>query len=378
VEKREEIRLLIAEDDYLVAEMIKGIAQEAGYAIAGEAIGGLEAVERTRSLRPDVVLMDIRMPDLDGIRATRRIQEECPTPVIILTAYETPELIQEAAQAGAAAYLVKPPSVQELDRAIGIAIARFQDMQELRRLSEELATHNEELEAFAHTVAHDLQNPLALIIGYAEALGNYYATMSEKEILEGLKIIERTGRKMSRTIDELLLLAKVRKEEVALEVLDMAAIVAEAQDRLSPLMRKHQAEVTSPESWPEALGYAPWVEEVWVNYLSNAIQYGGRPPQIELGAKVQPDGMVRFWVQDNGAGIAPEDRERLFRPFTRLKEGRRRTKGHGLGLSIAQRIVEKLGGEVGVKSEVGRGSLFYFTLPSPALAGQPASRRGHR
>jgi two-component system sensor histidine kinase/response regulator len=83
---------------------------------------------------------------------------------------------------------------------------------------------------------------------------------------------------------------------------------------------------------------------------------------VELGATAQPDGdMVRFWVSDDGPGLTPEDQARLFTPFTRLDQVQ--TKGHGLGLSIVQRIVERLGGQVGVESEVGRGSMFFFTLP---------------
>jgi len=104
------------------------------------------------------------------------------------------------------------------------------------------------------------------------------------------------------------------------------------------------------------------VEEVWVNYLSNALKYGGQPPRVELGAE-QKDEMVKFWMRDNGNGIAPEEQARLFTLFTRLEV---RAKGHGLGLSIVQRIVEKLGGQVGVESDgvPGHGSLFCFTLPA--------------
>lgn len=111
-----------------------------------------------------------------------------------------------------------------------------------------------------------------------------------------------------------------------------------------------------------AMGYSPWVEEVWVNYLSNALKYGGQPPRIELGATEQ-EGMVRFWVRDYGPGIAPEDQTRLFTPFTRLDQVT--TKGHGLGLSVVQRIMDKLDGRAGVESDgvPGEGSLFYFELP---------------
>jgi response regulator NasT len=103
--------------------------EEAGYAVVGEAAHGLEAVEMPQSLRPDVVLMDIKMPVMDGIGATRLIYERCPTtPVVVLTAYETPELVERASAAGAGAYLVKPTEVREMERAITIAIARFGDI----------------------------------------------------------------------------------------------------------------------------------------------------------------------------------------------------------------------------------------------------------
>jgi two-component system sensor histidine kinase/response regulator len=144
----------------------------------------------------------------------------------------------------------------------------------------------------------------------------------------------------------------------------MDSIVAEAQRRLVPLIEERQAEIVLPaeSEWPVALGYAPWIEEVWVNYLSNAIKYGGGPPRVELGAEIQPDGMARFWVRDNGAGLVPEDQARLFTPFTRLDQAH--VKGYGLGLSIVRRIVEKLDGQVGITSQAGHGSIFSFTLPA--------------
>jgi signal transduction histidine kinase len=109
------------------------------------------------------------------------------------------------------------------------------------------------------------------------------------------------------------------------------------------------------------LGYAPWVEEVWLNYISNALKYGGRPPRVELGAQVQVDGYVKFWVKDNGAGLSADQLAHLFTPYTRL--GQPHIKGHGLGLSIVWRIIEKLNGRVGAESEPGQGSVFSFYLP---------------
>jgi len=232
----------------------------------------------------------------------------------------------------------------------------------LRQYTVELEKRNEELDAFAHTVAHDLKTPLGHIIGFAQVLDKQYAELPEEELRRSLRTMVQSGRKMSSIIDEVLLLVGVRRmEEVAMGPLDLAGILDEAQQRLAYLIEKHQAEIILPESWPVALGYGPWVEEVWANYLSNAIQHGGRPPRVELGAMEQADGMVCFWVRDNGPGLTPEEQARLFTPFTRLDQVR--SKGHGLGLSIARRIVEKLGGQVGVESEAGQGSVFTFTLP---------------
>ncbi len=240
----------------------------------------------------------------------------------------------------------------------------------LRQYTVELEARNEELDAFAHTVAHDLKGPLVPLVCYAEMLDKDYASLPGQKLREYSRVIAQHGFKMGSIIDELLLLAEVRKmEEVTIEPLDMASIVAEAQGRVAYLIEEHQAEIISPDTWPVALGYGPWVEEVWVNYLSNAIKYGGWPPRVELGATGQADGMVRFWVLDNGPGLTPEEQARLFTPFTQLAQVR--AKGHGLGLSIVRRIVEKSGGQVGVESEVGRGSVFTFTLPGlyPQLFG---------
>ena len=199
-------------------------------------------------------------------------------------------------------------------------------------------------------------------MGHADLLAQENAALSDDQ-QRSLQAVVRNGRKMNSIIDELLLLAEVRKVRVGATPLDTASIVSEAQQRLADMVEQYQAEITVPDAsaWPMALGYMPWVEEIWVNYLSNAIKYGGRPPRLELGAEAQPDGLVRFWVRDHGAGLTPEDQARLFTPFTRLDQVR--VKGHGLGLSIVRRIVEKLGGQVCVESQVGQGSVFSFTLP---------------
>jgi PAS domain S-box-containing protein len=230
----------------------------------------------------------------------------------------------------------------------------------------ELESRNEELDTFAHMVAHDLQDPLNLVIGFAELLVQAEADLTSEERHRYLETIADKGRKMSNIIEALLLLAGVRKAQVPLEPLDMGQIVAEALARLADMIEQYQAEIQCPGDWPMALGYGPWVEEVWVNYVSNAIKYGGRPPVIALGAELLPAGAnepgVRYWVRDNGRGLSREEQGDLFKPFTQLDP--MHVEGHGLGLSIVRRIVEKLGGRIGVESDgvPGEGSVFSFTL----------------
>ena len=162
-------------------------------------------------------------------------------------------------------------------------------------------------------------------------------------------------------MDELLILASVRSTEVENQPLTMVEIVEEAQYRLVDLIQETQAQINLPKSWPVALGYGPWVEEVWENYLSNALKYGGTPPVLTLGATETDEGMVRFWVRDQGPGLSVAQQEQLFTPFTKLNQVR--LTGHGLGLSIVRRIMDKLKGDVGVESTPGEGSLFWFSLP---------------
>jgi PAS domain S-box-containing protein len=240
---------------------------------------------------------------------------------------------------------------------------RKQAEESLRQYAAELEARNEELDAFAHTAAHDLKNPLGLLIGYADILAMDYGDLTPEDIEKYIQAIARNGRRMGRIIDELLLLASVRQAEVDMEPLDMEGAARESLQRLVDMIEEYQAEIILPDTWPVALGYGPWIEEVWTNYVNNAIKYGGRPPRVELGAQELPGGKVRFLVRDNGSGLSPEEQSRLFRPFTRLDQAH--TKGHGLGLSIVRRIVEKLEGEVGVESVEGKGSVFSFTLPSP-------------
>ena len=232
----------------------------------------------------------------------------------------------------------------------------------LRRRIAGLEAQNKELDAFAHTVAHDLKSSVFVISGYADFMQSACDPLSEDELRDCTEKIRRRAHKANTIIDELLLLSTVPQEQVEIEPLDMSSVVGNAQQRLAHMVDEHGAQVALPQAWPVALGYGPWIEEVWVNYMSNAIKYGGQPPRIELGAAPMDD-FARFWVRDNGCGLTAEEQRRLFTPFTRLHQAH--PEGCGLGLSIVRRIVERLDGKVGIESDgvPGQGSVFSFTLP---------------
>ena len=139
-------QIIIAEDDFLICEDVKSLLTDRGFSVIATASNGKQAIELTKEHNPDLVLMDIKMPEMDGLEAAKLIQKEHPTPVIILTAHESPEMIKKAMKHGIGAFLTKPPEAGEIERAIQIAIARHKDLMRCRHYSEELKKQKEELE----------------------------------------------------------------------------------------------------------------------------------------------------------------------------------------------------------------------------------------
>lgn len=327
---------------------------------------GKRAIEKAKYASPDLILMDVMMPGMNGFDACEALKNDEDTrdiPVIFMTALADTVDKVKGFSLGAADYITKPFQHEEVLARVRTHLQICRMQKEMANQAAELQVKNQQLEAFARTVAHDLKSPLNIVIGYADLLA---ADCQEQypdsvDMLSQLKTIVQSGEKMVGIIDALLLLARTSKGNVDMQSVDMGSVVEQVmQHRLTNLLKDYDGTVHKPDNWPTVRAYAPWLEEVWANYLSNGLKYGGRPPKLELGATEVSDG-VRFWVKDNGDGLSPEAKAKLFTPFTRLHEDR--AEGHGLGLSIVQQVVEKLGGEVGVETELGQGSTFYFTLP---------------
>ena len=351
-------KILIVDDIPANMWVLLEVLSDAGYDVL-LAQSGEQALRVAEYAKPNLILLDVMMPNMDGFEVCRILKDNPELqsiPVIFMTALSDTVNKLKGFELGAADYVTKPIQYREV-------LARVSAHLDVHKLQAQLVQRNSELETFSRMVAHDLKNPLSAVINLTEMLMDECGQdTSKNKSLDRLQWVMQAGHQMMNIIDALLLMAGVSQNtQVEIDIVNMSQIVDDViQQRLLFMIEEHQVEIKQPDSFPTALGYAPWIHEIWANYLTNAIKYGGSPPQIQLGATALEDGMIQFWVQDNGRGLSEEEQGKLFQPFVRLHDG----DGHGLGLSIVQQIVEKLNGQVGVESELTKGSRFYFTLPS--------------
>lgn len=264
-------------------------------------------------------------------------------------------------------YCISASPLHDMQGQVIGAVHVARDISKMKKTQKNLEEHrtelqmrNQDLTAFSHTVAHDLKGPLGNIANTASLVRQALEKKDYPHAAKYADIMNRGAKRASTIVDELLVLAEIRTRKVLFQTVEMRSVVLKALDSLHSLIREYRATIHLPESFPVAIGHAPWLVEVWSNYLSNAIKYGGQPPEIHIDA-FQKKEHVLFSVQDNGNGLPEGMEERVFLPFERLNE--LDTRGHGLGLSIVKNIVSKHNGEVGADSRPTGGSVFYFTLP---------------
>lgn len=350
--------ILIIDDNVTNLRVAIQHLEKQGVRIA-TARNGESGLERAELIQPDLILLDVQMPGIDGFEVCRRLKANETTadiPVIFMTALTDVTDKVRGFEVGAVDYVTKPIEAVEVWARVNAHLS-------IRTLQQQMAEQIAELDAFAGTVAHDLKNPLARIIMVLDLIESILEDKLDDELSGLMKMSTRSSQTMLQIIDELLLLAQVRQADMETDVIAMEDVVAGAIERVATMMETHEAQLIQPDEWPAAVGYAPWLTEVWVNYLSNGVKYGGRPPRLEVGYTETAVGQTRFWVRDNGEGLSDEDQSKLFKAFSRVYN-KNQVEGHGLGLAIVRRIIRRLGGEVGVDSQLGQGSKFYFTLPT--------------
>lgn len=288
-------------------------------------------------------------------------------PIGVLVVMSTKPLRQDVTIAHSLQTIFAVRAAAELQRKRADDRLRRQalDLEErVRERTARLAEMNEALEAFAYSASHDLRTPLRTTQILAELLHKEHAGSLDGAARELLTGIQRSVADMDRLVRSLLTYSRVTGSDLALEPIALAEVVAEQLGRMALLVAEAGARIEVSESLPRVRGDRVVLGQVLLNLLTNAVKFvdHGVRPCIRVsstsGAQV-----VRLWIEDNGIGIAPEDRERIFRAFERLHHSDR-FPGSGIGLAIVRRGVERLGGRCGVEPRPGGGSRFWIEFPA--------------
>ncbi|HMD47963.1 MAG TPA: ATP-binding protein, partial [Bryobacteraceae bacterium] len=238
----------------------------------------------------------------------------------------------------------------------------FNDITGRRRREEQLRQANRDLEQFAYSASHDLQEPIRTVGIYSEFLAKRHAGSLDSEGLQFLEFIRSGADRMAALVRDLLTYTQIAKLEAGPEVVDCSEPLQSALSNLDVVIHESRAEiVTAP--LPALQAHRIHLQQLFQNLIGNAIKYRSpdRTPRIQVSAERQ-NGFWQFSIRDNGIGIDPKYQSEIFGLFKRLHGGSEYS-GTGIGLAICQRIVERYGGRIWVESELGQGSTFRFTLP---------------
>jgi signal transduction histidine kinase len=384
--QEQRVNILMVDDEPANLEALEAILEPLGQKLF-RASGGTEALRCVLDRDYAVILLDVQMPDLSGIETAALIRERersRTTPIIFLTGVvKTSEMIFKGYSAGAVDYLMKPV-VSGILRAkvevfVELASARMKLQQEvaerariageiaklnmaLEQRNEDLIAANEDLEAFGHSVSHDLRMPLRHIHAYISMLEETASKKLDVEERRQFNVIRDAARKMGQLIDDLLAFSRIGRTEIKAEQIDNEAVV---QDTIADMQTdlKDRRIVWTIESLPTVHGDLGLLRQVWANLLANAVKYT-RPreeAQITISG-VSQDNEAIFSVADNGVGFDPAYADRLFGVFQRLHSDKQ-FEGTGVGLANVRRIVQRHGGRTWADAKQNEGAVFYFSLP---------------
>jgi light-regulated signal transduction histidine kinase (bacteriophytochrome) len=235
--------------------------------------------------------------------------------------------------------------------------------QRVQKRTNQLEEANQELQAFAYSVSHDLRAPLRGMQGFSQALLEDYGDKIDNQGQEYVRRIVAGASRMEDLIQDLLSYSRLSRAELRLQRLDLSNIVMEAMNQIESELKQRQAQVNVEHPLPQVMAHHSTLVQMVANLLSNAIKFlpDGDTPKVRVWAEQQGD-WVRLWVEDNGIGIEPEYHQRIFRVFERL-HGIESYPGTGIGLAIVRKGAERLGAKVGVESQLGEGSRFWIELP---------------
>lgn len=298
-------------------------------------------------VRGQTIMETFRLPELGEI--ARRLSQER---IVQAQELELPGLNGRWLEVNAAA-------VFDRDGTQLGSILVFHDLTRIKQLEH---TRQE----FVANVSHELRTPLSLIKGFVETLLD--GAKNDPELATRfLRTIEKHTDRLTFLIEDLLTISRLESGQIVMNLHqvglreEVGHVIDDLQARAAEKSVALQNEIP-PDL--QARADADRLEQVLFNLVENAIKYGRAEGRVTIGAEPNSDSKVQLWVKDDGPGIPPESRDRIFERFYRVDRARsRETGGTGLGLSIVKHIVQAHGGEVWVKSELGRGTTFFFTLP---------------
>lgn len=371
--------VLVIEDERTQRMILRAALERDGFEVE-EAVDGLDGLRAYDSLRPDIVLMDVRMPGMDGFAACSALRRRAERlPILMLTILNDIESINRAYEAGATDFITKPVAWPVLGHRLRYMLRASKAFNELarseiellRRVAErtsELNAANAELEAFSYSVSHDLRAPLRAVRGFTAMLqsGRQALNAGEHELLDN--ILSHTKR-MSAMIDDLLRLSRIsRGNGLSRELTDLGSLVAQA---VSDLRADYPRAAIKVSALPSARCDAGLMQQVFDNLIENALKYSAKKetPEIEIGMYQSRTDSVVF-VRDNGIGFDPAQAQALFGVFRRF-HAESDFPGTGVGLAIVKRIIERHGGRVWAQSAPGTGATFFFTLGDAAQITKP-------
>jgi signal transduction histidine kinase len=322
------------------------------------AADGQEGLERALEHSPDLIVSDVMMPRMNGdqlVLALRADPRLAQVPVVLLTAKADADLRIKLLRQGVQDYLVKPFSEEEL-------LARTRNFARLKRAMDQLEVKNQELEAFAHTVAHDLRAPLQAQIGYG---GLLLATVAElgPEARGHAQSVLSSAHRMAKLVEDLLAFSRASRAPIQGTPVDVTAIARDVVQTLRRAEPQRSVDVEIAQQLT-AWGDPGLLQVVLANLLGNAWKFTAEREAARIEVeRAQSGGRVGFCVRDTGVGFDMRQADRLFKPFQRLHEGRRFS-GMGIGLATVARIVQRHGGSVEARAVIGQGAEITVLLPA--------------
>ena len=375
--------ILVVDDNQVNVKVLSNILKMSGYDIIA-AFNGKDAIRMAERRPPDLILMDIMMPDINGFEATRQLKEHeelKDIPVLFISALTEVEDKVKGFEVGGQDYITKPFQHQEVlkrvelhNRLFKLEKEREKHIQQLEEQKSELEKLNEAKDKLLRVVSHDMRNPLYGIIGISELLSEEYNEMDAQEQLDMLASIQNSGQRLYQLVNDLLDAAKIEESElnVSPEEFDVQEAINTVLEMQRPSARLKNIDIDFENNLNQGQITLdkPKFTQMLGNLVSNSIKFteaGGRIYIKTSNENINDSNSEDYWilkVEDDGIGMDQEVLDNLFdKSKKQLRKGTAGEASTGLGMPIVKQFVDSLNGSIKVDSQPGHGTAFTMRLP---------------